>query len=73
VDLTPFEREAAAPSFLMNYISQVFLHSSMSAELEHAVTDALNAAAETSAGNPKTMAQTALYVVLTSGEYQIIR
>ena len=73
VDLTPFERVAAAPSFLMNYISQVFLHGAMSTELEQAVTDALNAAAEASGGNPKAMAQAALYVVLTSGEYQIIR
>jgi uncharacterized protein (DUF1800 family) len=73
VDLTPFEREAVAPIFLINYISQVFLHSSMSASLQQAVTDAVNAAAEASAGDPKAMAQAALYVVLTSGEYQIIQ
>src|ERR1035438_8993620 len=29
VDLTPFERVAVAPIFLINYISQVFLHSSI--------------------------------------------
>src|SRR5580704_4980640 len=73
VDLSPFEREAAAPSFLINYISQVFLHSSMSADLQQAVTDALNAAAQASAGNAEAQAQAALYVVLTSGEYSIIQ
>ena len=73
VDLTPFERVAAGPSFLVNYISQVFLHSSMSAELEQVVTDAVNAAALASGGNAEAMAQAGLYVVLTSGEYQIIR
>jgi uncharacterized protein (DUF1800 family) len=73
VDLSPFERTAAAPSFLINYMSQVFLHGSMSADLEEAVTNAVNAAAEGSAGNPEAMARAALYVVLTSGEYQIIR
>ena len=73
VDLSPFEREAAAPSFLINYISQVFLHSSMSAGLEQAVTDALNAAAQASKANAEAEAQAALYVVLTSGEYQIIQ
>jgi hypothetical protein len=73
VDLSPFERTAVAPSFLINYISQVFLHSSMSAGLEQAVTDAMNAASEASAGNPEAMVQAALYVVLTSGEYQIIQ
>jgi uncharacterized protein (DUF1800 family) len=73
VDLSPFERVAVGPSFLINYISQAFLHSSMSASLLQAVTDAMNAAAEASAGDPKAMAQAALYVVLTSGEYQIIQ
>jgi len=73
VDLSPFERTAVGPSFLINYISQVFLHSSMSAGLEQAVTDAMNAASEASAGNPEAMVQAALYVVLTSGEYQIIQ
>jgi uncharacterized protein (DUF1800 family) len=73
VDLSGFERVAVAPSFLINYINQVFLHSSMSADLEQAVTDALNAAGQTSKGNAEAEAQAALYVVLTSGEYQIIR
>jgi nitrogen fixation/metabolism regulation signal transduction histidine kinase len=73
VDLAAFERVAAAPSFLINYISQVFLHSSMSADLQQAVTDALNAAAQASAGNAEAQAQAALYVVLTSGEYSIIQ
>jgi len=73
VDLSPFERTAAGPSFLINYISQVFLHSSMPADLQQAVTDAMNAASEANAGDPEAMAQAALYVVLTSGEYQIIQ
>jgi hypothetical protein len=33
----------------------------------------MNAASEASAGNPEAMVQAALYVVLTSGEYQIIQ
>jgi uncharacterized protein (DUF1800 family) len=73
VDLSPFERTAAGPSFLINYISQVFLHSSMPADLQQAVTDAMNAASEANAGDAEAMAQAALYVVLTSGEYQIIQ
>jgi uncharacterized protein (DUF1800 family) len=73
VDLTPFERVAVGPSFLVNYISQVFLHSAMSADLEQVVTEAVNAAAQASGGNAEAMAQAGLYVALTSGEYQIIR
>jgi hypothetical protein len=73
VDLTPFERVAVGPIFLINYINQIFLHSAMSANLEQAVTDAVNAAALASGANTEAMAQAALYVALTSGEYQIIR
>jgi uncharacterized protein (DUF1800 family) len=67
VDLTPFTAQAGTTASLLNYISSVFLHGSMPAALEQAVTDAVNAASTVTA---KT--QAALYVVLTSDEYQII-
>lgn len=73
VDLSPFERVAVVSTFLINYINQVFLHGAMSAGLEQTVMDAVNAAGEGSGGNPEAMARVALYVVLTSGEYQIIQ
>ncbi len=73
VDLSPFERTAAGPTWLVNYISEIFFHGSMSSGLEQAVMNAVNAAAESSAGNPQAMARAGLYVALTSGEYQIIR
>src|SRR5580658_960111 len=73
VNLAPFERVAVAPSFLINYINQVFMHSAMSASLEQVVTDAVNAAALASGGEAEAMAQAGRSVVLTSGEYQIIR
>jgi len=46
----------------------VFLHGGMSASLTQAVTDA--AAAATTA---KAKAQAALYVALTSSEYQVVQ
>ncbi len=67
VDLTPFVQQAGATTSLLNYISTVFLHGTMSPALAQAATDAINAAA-----TPTAKAQAALYVVLTSGEYQII-
>jgi hypothetical protein len=74
VDLSPFERTAAGPSWLLDYISYVFLHHSMSPALTQAAADAMNAASEANPDNTtQAMAQAALYVVLTSGEYQIIR
>lgn len=68
VDLTPFVQQASSVDSLLNYISYVFLHSNMSSSLKQAATDAANAAA-----TPLAKAQAALYVVLTSAEYQVIQ
>ena len=68
VDLTPFVQQASSVDSLIDYISYVFLHHSMSSNLKQAATDAANAAA-----TPAAKAQAALYVVLTSAEYQVIQ
>jgi uncharacterized protein (DUF1800 family) len=67
VNLTPFVEQAGSTTNLLNYISSIFLHGSMSTALTQAATDAVNA--ETT---PLDKVEAALYVVLTSGEYQII-
>ena len=67
VNLSPFIEQAASAASLLNYIGSIFLRGSMSPALEEAATDAIHAAA-----TPTAKAQAALYVVLTSGEYQII-
>jgi hypothetical protein len=53
---------------MVDSINYVFLHSAMSAALEQAVMSAATAAT-----GAKAQAQAALYVVLTSGEYQIVQ
>jgi uncharacterized protein (DUF1800 family) len=68
VDLTPFSALAGNTTNLLNYISHVFMHQSMPAAVEEAATDAVNAAA-----TPLAKAQAALYIVLTSSEYQIVQ
>jgi uncharacterized protein (DUF1800 family) len=68
VDLTPFVQQASNVDSLLDYISYVFLHHSMSSNLTQAATDAVNAAA-----TPLAKAQAALYIVLTSAEYQVIQ
>jgi len=68
VDLTPFIEFAGNTTNLLNYIGSVFLHDAMSAALTTAATEAVNAAA-----TPTAKAQAALYVVLTSGEYQVVQ
>lgn len=67
VSLAPFVQTATSTESLVDYISYVFLHHSMSPVLTQQVTDAANAAKGTAA-----QVKAALYVALTSGEYQII-
>lgn len=68
VNLTPFVNQAGSTTTLLNYIANVFLHGSMSTALQQAATSAVNAAT-----TPTAKVQAALYVVLTSGDYQIIQ
>jgi uncharacterized protein (DUF1800 family) len=67
VNLAPFVQQATDTASLLNYIKSIFLHGSMSSALEQAVIDAMGAAS-----TPSARVQTALYLVLTSNEYQII-
>jgi uncharacterized protein (DUF1800 family) len=68
VDLSPFTSRAGDLNTLLDYINGIFLHGSMSSDLRSAALDAAGAAATNQA-----KAQAALYIVLTSGEYQIIQ
>jgi len=68
INLAPFVAAATDAPTLLNYISSIFLHSGMSSGLEAVATAAINAAT-----TPTAKAQAALYVVLTSSEYQIIQ
>jgi uncharacterized protein (DUF1800 family) len=68
VDLTPFVQQASNIDSLLDTISYVFLHHNMSSDLKQAATDAANAAA-----TPLAKALAALYIVLTSAEYQVIQ
>jgi uncharacterized protein (DUF1800 family) len=67
MDLSPFVNMAGNVSGMVNYIGYVFVHGGMSAALTLAATDAANAQSTALA-----KAQAALYVVLTSNEYQVI-
>jgi len=67
-NLAPFVVQATDATTLLNYIGSIFLHGGMSSGLEAAATTAIN-----SATTPTAKVQAALYVVLTSSEYQIIQ
>ncbi|MCC6341612.1 MAG: DUF1800 domain-containing protein [Bryobacterales bacterium] len=68
LDLTPFVSRAGNLDELLDYISYVFVHSGMSPALRQAAREAAEAA-----GTPRAKAQAALYIVLTSSEYQVIQ
>jgi Protein of unknown function (DUF1800) len=64
-EFLPYGNDVAT---LLDHIAYVFLHHSMSRELQQAATNAANAAA-----TPLAKVQAALYIVLTSSEYQVIQ
>jgi uncharacterized protein (DUF1800 family) len=68
LDLSPFVAYAAHTDNLIEFISDVFLHGGMSTNLAQAAANAANAAA-----TPAAKAQAALYVALTSSEYQVVQ
>ncbi len=68
VDLSPFVAQAGELSKLAEAIGYSFFHNAMPAAVEQQATAAAQAQA-----TPLAKAQAALYVALTSGEYQIIQ
>lgn len=68
INLAGFANLAADTAGLLDFISGIFLHGGMSTGLQQAAATAVNAQT-----TPLAKAQAALYVVLTSSEYQIIQ
>jgi uncharacterized protein (DUF1800 family) len=68
LDYSEFLPYANNVAMLVDHIGYMFTHHSMSPELQQAATNAANAAT-----TPLAKVQAALYVVLTSGEYQVIQ
>jgi hypothetical protein len=68
IDLTPFLPSGGNVGSMVDYIDYVFLHQAMSNDLREAAISAAGAAT-----GAKAQAQAALYVVLTSSEYQIVQ
>jgi len=68
LDYSEFLPYANNVAMLVDHIGYVFTHHSMSPTLQQAATNAANAAT-----TPLAKVQAALYVVLTSGEYQVIQ
>jgi uncharacterized protein (DUF1800 family) len=67
IDLSPFMRWSGNFATLLDRIDCVLMHRSMSSSLKQAALSAAQAA-----GTPQKAVQAALYVVLTSAEYNVI-
>lgn len=67
VDLSPFMRWSGQLDILLSRIDFVFMHRSMSANLKQAALSAAQAAS-----TPQKGVQAALYIVLTSAEYNVV-
>jgi len=68
VNLQPFLQQDGDFPLMLDYISYVFLHHSMSSDLQSAAMEAARVQTTSTA-----QVQAALYIVLTSGEYQVIQ
>lgn len=70
IDLSPLQPLAAAPVDLVNELDTRLLHGSMSAPMRDSIAGAVNAVP---ASDPLRRVRTAVYLVLTSSQYQVQR
>jgi uncharacterized protein (DUF1800 family) len=70
LDLSPLQALADSPPALVDALDMVLLHGTMSAEMRSSIIGAVNAVAAT---NRLKQAQTAVYLVATSSQYQVQR
>jgi hypothetical protein len=70
IDLTPLLPLTATPKRLVDELDSLLLHGAMSAEMRSSIVTAVSAVA---AANQLKRARTAVYLVLTSSQYQVQR
>ena len=70
IDLAKYQAMASDPPALVESLNRLMLHNSMSANMKSDILKAVRAVEIT---NPKLRAQTAIYLVATSSQYQVQR
>ncbi|MFN7931554.1 MAG: DUF1800 domain-containing protein [Blastocatellia bacterium] len=70
IDLTGLQALAGNPAALVDKLNRLLLHGTMSAAMQTELLKAINSVAS---NNPKLRAQTALYLVAASSQYQVER
>lgn len=70
LDLSAMQALAGDPAALVDALNRVMMHGSMSAQMRTSIINAVNAV---SSSNPRKRAQTAIYLIATSSQFQVER
>jgi uncharacterized protein (DUF1800 family) len=70
IDLSPWDPLASDPNQLIDALNALLLHGTMSEEMRLSVTKAMTSVPVT---NPRSRVRTAIYLILTSSQYQVQR
>ena len=73
IQMAPVISLADNPSGMADYLNNLLLHGTMSAAMRQTVLDAINAIPNTSSDYQRRRAQTAIYLVATSAQYEVQR
>jgi hypothetical protein len=70
IDLSPWDSVASDPNGLVEAFNELLLHGTMSDDMRQSVT---NAVVSIPASSRRSRVQTAIYLILTSSQYQVQR
>ncbi|MBV8859055.1 MAG: DUF1800 domain-containing protein [Acidobacteria bacterium] len=73
VSMSPVIALADNPTGMVDYLNTLLLHGTMSAAMRQTVVDAVNAIPSSSSDYQRRRAQTAIYLVATSAQYEVQR
>jgi hypothetical protein len=73
INMAPVVGLSNDPSAMADYLNNLLLHGTMSAAMKQTVVDAINAIPNTSSDYQRRRAQTAIYLVATSAQYEVQR
>jgi len=73
IDLSSWDPLANNPEQLIDALNQLFLHSSMSDEMRQSILTAVTTIPATPASNLRSRVRTAIYLIVTSSQYQVQR
>jgi uncharacterized protein (DUF1800 family) len=73
IDLSPWDPLASDPNQLIDALNGLLLHGTMSQEMRQSVMTAVTGIPATPASNRRLRVQTAIYLIVTSSQYQVQR